>query len=175
MDSGSRRLSKSLRVIAVTGLILSRRAPTAPSNSIPPNCLTTRRMKHEVTIISDDCRFEVGNKVSLEGIYDEAIVFRSLPTRLLKLSFYQRWSDFVDVEKVTVVIRGSAIGNLELRPEAKPPPGSKRIGTARIMFIIGPIDFLSEGTLEFQTFLNDESQPRHTHLLSVRTDPNLNF
>jgi|SRR6266851_5099031 hypothetical protein len=131
-------------------------------------------MKHEVTIISDDCRIEVGNKVTLAGIYDEAIIFRNLPTRILKLSFYQRWSEFLTVEKIIIVIRGSAIGSLEHRTEVKPPPSSaKKLGSARIIFSIGPLDFLNEGTLEFQTFLNDESEPRHAHQLSVRTDPNL--
>jgi hypothetical protein len=133
-------------------------------------------MRHEVTIISDDCRFEVGNKVSLSGIYDEAIVFRSLPARVLKLSFYQRWSEFATAEKITIAIRGSAIGNLEFRPEARPLAHAKRTGSegnARIVFGIGPIDFLSEGIIEFQTFINDESEPRHAHQLSVRTDPNV--
>ncbi|SRR6266851_1922790 len=133
-------------------------------------------MKHEVTIISDDCRIEVGNKVTLAGIYDEAIIFRNLPTRLLKLSFYQRWSEFPIAEKIIILIRGSAIGNLELRSEVKPPSSApKKPSPARIIFSIGPIDFLNEGTLEFQTFLNDEPNPQHTHQLSIRTDPNLKF
>jgi hypothetical protein len=130
-------------------------------------------MKHEVTIISDDCRIEVGNKITLAGIYDEAIVFRSLPARLLKLSFYQRWADFYDVEKVTIALRGSAIGDLDLRAEAKPSQPLKKGGHARIMIAIGPLDVLNQGTLEFQTFMNDESEPQHTHQIFVRTDPHL--
>lgn len=130
-------------------------------------------MKHEVTIISDDCRVEVGNKVSLMGIYDEAIVFRTLPIRLLKLAFYQRWSEVVGIRKVTIMVRGSAIGNLELRAEAKPVSSLKKTERARVMATIGPLDFLSEGILDFQTFFNDDSEPRHSYQISVRTDPNL--
>jgi hypothetical protein len=130
-------------------------------------------MTHEVTIISDDCRIEVGNKVTLAGIYDEAIVSRSMPIRLLKLSFYQRWSEFVDVQSVTLAIRGSAIGDLEHRATAKPVKPPKKTTYARLIFAIGPIDLMNEGTLNFQTFINDESEPRHTHSISVRTDPNL--
>lgn len=131
-------------------------------------------MKHEVTIISDDCRIELGNKVSLQGIYDEAIVFKSLPARMLKLSFYQRWLDFPTPEKVVLSIRGSALADQELRSEAKPPEGRPRHpGPTRITVAIGPIDFLREGTLEFRTFLNDQTEPLHVHTLTVRTDPTL--
>jgi hypothetical protein len=130
-------------------------------------------MKPEVTIISDDCRLEVGNKVSLEGIYDEAIVFRTLPARLLKLAFYQRWIDFPAVEKVVVVIRGSAVGPQEYRFEARPSAPLKKTRTARVLAVLGPIDFISEGGLEFHTFFNDEAEPQHSHQLSVRTDPSL--
>jgi hypothetical protein len=132
-------------------------------------------MKHEVTIISDDCRAEVGNKVTLAGIYDEAIVFRSLPARVLKLSLYQRWADFHDVKKVIVGLRGSAIGDLDLRAEAKPSQPLKKSGHARIMVTIGPLDILNQGTLEFRTFINDASEPEHTHQISIRTDPTLNL
>ncbi len=130
-------------------------------------------MKHEVTIISDDCRVEVGNKITLAEIYDEAIVFRSQPSRLLKLSFYQRWADFYDIERVTIALRGSAIGDADLRAEAKPSAHLKKTGFARIMVIIGPLDILNQGTLEFRTFVNNESEPQHTHEISVRTDPTL--
>ena|SRR5712692_381036 len=130
-------------------------------------------MKHEVTIISDDCRIEVGNKVSLEGIYDEAIIFRSLPSRLLKLAFYQRWLDFPTPEKVVIAVRGSALDDREIRFDVKPSSRSKQTGSARIIAIIGPIDFMKEGTLEFQIFLNDETKPLHSQQISVRTDPNL--
>lgn len=130
-------------------------------------------MKPEVTIISDDCRIEVGNKVSLLGIYDEAIIFRTLPARLLKLSFYQRWTELPDAEKVTISIRGSALADQEFRVEAKPSTPPKRQNKSRIVILFGPIVFMTEGTLEFHTFLNDESEPVHSHQLSIRTDPDL--
>ena len=130
-------------------------------------------MRHEVTIISDDCRLEVGNKISLSGIYDEAIVFRSLPARVLKLCLYQRWSDFPTPEIVTIIVRGAPIGDLELRGEAKPSAPPKAGLQARIMAAFGPIDFISDGTLSFGTLLGNDQEPIYVHKLSVRIDPNL--
>jgi hypothetical protein len=128
-------------------------------------------MKHQVTIISDDCRIEVGNKVSLLGIYDEAIVFKNLPSRLLKLAFYQRWTDFPASEKVVISIRGSALGDQEFSFDAMPANRPKPATPARITAIMGPIDFLREGDVEFRTFLNNEKEPSHSHKIEVKTDP----
>lgn len=133
-------------------------------------------MKHEVTIISDDIRVEVGNKVSLAGIYDEAIVFKNLPARLLKLAFYQRWLDFPNPEKVFIVVRGSALNDQELRFEAKPPPDRlMHPAPARITLVFGPLDFLQEGVMEFRTFLDDQKEPIYSHHIAIRTDPHMKF
>src|SRR5690242_16585044 len=112
-----------------------------------------RTMKHEVTIISDDLRQEFGNKITLAGVYDYAIVFQSLPARMLKLSFYQKWTECSDIRKVTILVRGSAITG-ELRADAKKASSGRTTDHARIMLTLGPIDFVKEGTLEFQTFVN---------------------
>jgi hypothetical protein len=133
-------------------------------------------MRHEVTFISDDVRFEVGKKITLAGLYDEAIIFRSLPSRILKLAVYQRWRDIIDVQKVVIEIRGSAMGDVAFRVEGKPTAhSSKEPHPARITLQLGPIDFLKEGEIEFLTFFNDDPEPRHNHKLAIRVDANLNL
>ena len=49
-------------------------------------------MRHDLTIICDDLRQEIGRKLSFMGVYDEAIVFKTLPARVQKIALYQRWS-----------------------------------------------------------------------------------
>jgi hypothetical protein len=134
-------------------------------------------MRHEVTIISDDFRVEAGKKLTLVGIYDQAILFPQLPSRLLKLAFFQRWQEATGIEKVIVEIRGSALGDLfSLRAEGRaterpPEDGSPR--PARISLVFGPIDFLRPGRIEFRTFFNDEIEPKHTHELDIRADSSI--
>lgn len=133
-------------------------------------------MRHEVTIISDDFRVEAGRKLTLVGIYDEAILFPQLPSRLLKLSFFQRWQDTTGIEKVEIEIRGSAIGDLTLRSEGRPTePMSKREQRrgVRIALVFGPIDFVKAGKIEFRTFFNESPQPSHAHSLEIRADSSL--
>jgi hypothetical protein len=131
-------------------------------------------MRHEVTFISDDIRFEVGRKVSLLGLYDQAILFKSLPARLLKLCFYQRWLDVSNLSKVLLEIRGEPLGNTVLRVNGIPSESEpKGVHPARITLVIGPIDIMREGRLEFLTYFNEESSPSHTHQVQIGVDPEL--
>jgi len=133
-------------------------------------------MRHEVTIISDDVRVEAGKKLTLVGIYDQAILFPGLPSRLLKLSFFQRWLDTTGIEKVVLEIRGSALGEATIRMEGRPTetiPKNEQERPVRIALTFGPIDFVRSGDIEFRTFFNESLQPSHTHTLEVRVDASL--
>ena len=130
----------------------------------------------EVTIIGDDIRVEVDNKLTLVGVYDEAILFPELPARLLKLAFYQRWleASTVDLKKMSVQLAGSAIGELVLRAEARPASRPEAgLQSIRVILTHGPLDFLREGEIEFVTYFNDEPEVQHRRKLTVGVDPNL--
>ncbi len=131
-------------------------------------------MNHELTIISDDLRHELGNKFTLAGIYEEAIVFPQLPSRILKLAFYQRWLDISNLRKVRVELRGSAMGETVLRAEARPTEQQPdKPHPVRIYIFFGPLDFLKEGAIEFHTFFSDDTKPHWVHQLGVKVDPNI--
>jgi hypothetical protein len=131
-------------------------------------------MEHEATFISDDIRHEVGRKISLLGLYDRAIVFNSLPARMLKLCVYQRWIDVTNISNVTIELRGGPIGAVTQRMIGKPSePEPHGPHPARIMLAIGPIDFVKEGRLEVLTYINDESTASHVHEIEISVDPTL--
>jgi len=48
--------------------------------------------RHLYTIISDDVREELGNKLSFIGVYDKSIFVPKLPARLAKLCFSHYWT-----------------------------------------------------------------------------------
>jgi hypothetical protein len=131
-------------------------------------------MRHEVTIISDDLRVEAGKKLTLVGIYDQAIIFQQLPSRLLKLAFFQRWLETSGIEKVFVEIRGEPLGDNSVRIEGGPTERetdrAEPLPLVRIALIFGPVDFLRTGNIEFRTYFNDKSQPSHVHQLEIRSD-----
>jgi hypothetical protein len=127
-------------------------------------------MQHEVTIICDDIRTETGHKFSLMGLYDEVIIVESVPARIAKLCMYQKWTEVPELLSFSVEIKGSALGGkivtMEPRPDVKDydPARTK----AQIMVALVPFDLITEGEVQFVTYLGDKSQPIYSHKLEVR-------
>lgn len=128
-------------------------------------------MLHQVTIICDDIREEMGNKLSLMGLYDESILVDSIPARLAKLCMFQRWTELdPPPERVKIELRGDAIGKTFVATaEASPEKFDKSKSRAQLLIRFAPVDLTSEGTLEFRTFLANSDSPTHTHTVEVRT------
>src|SRR6185437_5629636 len=119
---------------------------------------------HEVTIICDDIRQETGKKISLMGVYDDALVVKELPARLLKICIFQSWaeSDLKASETVRLNIVGNAIVapiNLEcgMEPEHFDAAATK----AQILVALAPFDIVRAGEIEFITYLHSSNEPAH--------------
>lgn len=130
-------------------------------------------MQLDLTIICDDIRQEIGRKLSFMGIYDEAIVFKRLPARVPKLCMFQRWLGSDLPEYVKIELTGSAVAgtfSAEVRPGASANPDSRR---ANLLVAFAPVDFVDVGQIELRTYMGNEGQPSHKHLVEIRLDPNL--
>jgi hypothetical protein len=140
-------------------------------------------MKHLFTLICDDIRSELGNKISIIGIYDEAILPHSIPGRMPKLCLYQLWEAerdiFKEAERMRIELRGSAlasgysveaIANQEATlPAAQvghEPEASRKRG--RLLLTFSPVEIISEGELEFATYIKNAQEPEHVQKLSIR-------
>jgi hypothetical protein len=144
-------------------------------------------MKHLITLICDDIRSEIGNKISIVGIFDEAILPHNIPARLPKLCLYQLWEAdhdiFSEAERMRIELRGSALASIYsveaiarkqphgVAPDepSRGPGGSAKRG--RLMLTFSPVEIVSEGDLEFVTYVKDSHEPEHVHKLSVRRGP----
>jgi hypothetical protein len=140
-------------------------------------------MKHLITLICDDIRSEIGNKISLVGIFDEAILPQNIPARLPKLCLYQVWEAekdiFSEAEKMRIEVRGSALASIysvepvaPKRPDHASDYASKNPGEnakrGRLMLTFSPVEIASEGDLEFATYVKGSKEPIHVHKLIVR-------
>lgn len=133
-------------------------------------------MRHEVTIICDDIRQESGRKVSLMGIYDDAIVVKQIPVRLAKICLFQRWaeSNLRAGEKVRLEIAGNAIpSQVSVGLEADKEHFNAEATKAQLLIALAPLDIVRAGEIEFRTYLNGSDEPAHRHKLEIRCDPNL--
>jgi len=125
-------------------------------------------MQHVSTHICDDVREERGNKLSLMGLYDEAILFPKLPARLPKLCLFQRWAEAHDARTVKIGIDGTALDKPH-RVEARVDyaPGESRKEKLQIAIALSPLAFAQEGTLVISTYFNGASRPSHVHTLQI--------
>lgn len=135
-------------------------------------------MQHEITIICDDIRTETGNKITLVGLYDDAILVARLPARLGKLCVFQRWTDAEEIGKVSFEVRGQAIGDTVIsvvprKHEHDRPANATSVKKIRLLLTFVTVDLVAEGRLEFHTYLNDQSASRHVHTIDVRIDPGI--
>jgi len=129
-------------------------------------------MRHDLTIICDDIRQEVGRKLSFMGIYDEAIIFKRLPARVPKICMFQRWigSDLPEIVKIELTgqsVTGTFVA--EVRPTSVAHE-SKR---ANLLVAFAPIDFVDVGTIELRTYFDGSDKPSQTHTIEIRLDPDL--
>ena len=124
-------------------------------------------VQHLVTHICDDVRFELGNKVSLIGIYDSTVVVTAAPARLSQLALFQRWSGGRNLRHVKVEVRGSASAGIHTYESRDLEPKKDYF---QLALRFSPIDLVSQGELEFVTYLNREAKPAYSHKLTVRID-----
>jgi hypothetical protein len=124
-------------------------------------------MVHLYTIICDDVRPEVGNKLSLMGVYYEEIAFSSIPARVPKLSIFQRWRDVPPLKRVSIELSGSCLDG-SIRAVGEPTEKERKTASAQILLSFFGISVVREGDLEFVTYFNDDPEPRHRHELKVR-------
>jgi hypothetical protein len=125
-------------------------------------------MRNQLTVICDDIRNEAGNKLSLMGLYHDEIRLERLPGRLHKLCIYQRWVEVQGVAKVRVELRGSALGigiRAELVPSGEFDPSKPHV---QLLVAFGPIDFLNEGNIVFETYISSDTIPDHVHTIQVK-------
>ena len=131
-------------------------------------------MQHDLTIICDDIRQEVGRKLSLIGIYSEAIIVSKVPARLAKLCIFQRWKGSDQPRSFRLEVKGSAL------PATFAAVGTRdeehynsAVTHAQLMVSFAPFDILAAGDCQFITYLGDAENPSHVHNFVVRVDPAL--
>jgi hypothetical protein len=127
--------------------------------------------KEICTILCDDIRQEIGNKVSLMGIYGKDVLVAGIPFVFSKLCL---WVTAKDVQheihglKVVVNIPKSEQIILEL-PE---PAGNKKHQDVQIGMAIAPLKIESEGKATIDLFLKGESKPFASHVINIKKSDN---
>ena len=116
------------------------------------------------TIICDDVRLEMGNKLSLMGIF-ENVFFPAFPSMLLRLAVVNHWLGVGEFETRVRVLGPDG------REVAASAPSNFRIeaqGYADNVTVFTNVSFDKAGTFTVQTFLDGQpvsQKPIYVHLV----------
>lgn len=115
--------------------------------------MNTENLKLVYTLLCDDVRLEMGNKVSLMGIFQNIMVER-LPVSLIKFAVVNHWRG-VGKYQTEVRIMSPDKSNLVVTSQATEIELSPGGFTDNVSFFVNVI-FPSAGTYWVQTFANTE-------------------
>lgn len=126
--------------------------------------------KQIIAILCDDVREEIGNKISLMGIYDDNIVLPVLPAVLPKLCIYINMIDVskdVTAFKVKVSVPGKD-SPIEFNIPAQVNHDVPK-KNARIMIALSPFKVTKIGEAKIELMVNEEMESLVVHKFSIMT------
>lgn len=118
------------------------------------------------TFVCDDVRHELGNKVSIMGIYDDLFV-RELPVILPKVNFVIQFKKIKhDIKSVKVVLKTPSGEIVEL-PEIKLVPNKKMGSSQNMDMCVAPFKIDKPGKLVWEVTIDGEKKPSIIHEMNV--------
>ena len=129
-------------------------------------------MRHLITLVCDDVRSEVGNKLSLMGLYDEEMIVPAFPTRLPRITLFQRWVEAQRVQRFKVEFGGSAMsGVTRFEAPIERAPAEQSRDKIQLILYLAPLDLVAEGELKISTYIDNQATAKHVHTIKVRRGP----
>jgi hypothetical protein len=120
------------------------------------------------TLVCDDIRHEVGNKLSLMGLYSD-IVVKETPTILPKISLAIIFKGIkYKIKTINIALKQPSGDVIDL-PEFKMPQQAKIGSNHNIDICIAPLKIANPGMYIWEIRIDGEKKPSITHEINVRT------
>jgi hypothetical protein len=128
-----------------------------------------RRIAENIyTFVCDDIRHEIGNKMSLMGLYDD-IVVRHIPMIIPKINFALLLKGVkIKIRKINVSLKHPD-GEIIQIPEVSLPPNLKIGSNHNIDLCVAPLKISKPGKFTWEIRIDGEEKPSITHILNVIT------
>ena len=111
--------------------------------------------KENYIILCDDVRQEVGNKISLMGIYGKDIIIPDIPYILPRLCIFLRAREVkIEIQDLKVVVKLPQSDPITM--EIPAPPNQKIPHDMQIGMTIAPLNINGEGEAKIDIFQKDE-------------------
>lgn len=122
-------------------------------------------------VVCDDIRHEVGNKISIMGIYDDVIV-GNVPTILPKINLAIIFSGIKHrFKSIQITLKNPGGSAIDL-PELKTPPSAKIGANYNMDICVAPLKIDKPGIFVWEIKFDGEKKPSIVHKMNIRTSNN---
>ena len=123
--------------------------------------------KKYTVLLCDDVRNEVGNKLSVMGIYGPELWLGKIPALMPKLCFVVML-EHIERSFVSAKARVSMPGNDPVELPIQALPGPQPGSNHTIIVALAPAKIGQEGRARFELFLENEATPQVVHEFLIR-------
>jgi len=126
-----------------------------------------KQPKYEYTIICDDIRQEIGNKLTFVGTYQDLIIISKLPYIFPKLCFFVQYKDIRAGDKFSLELTDPLGKRIDKAINMTAPVGPK-VGKLRLSAVFSPIKVEKEGRYTLSITVNDNEKKKQEIVFTVR-------
>jgi hypothetical protein len=129
-----------------------------------------KQPKFEYSIICDDIRQEVGNKLTFVGTYQDLIVVPKLPFTFPKLCFFVQYGDISAGDRFLLELADPSNKIIDKAINITVPAGQKS-GKMRLFGVFSPIRVEKEGQYTLGVTINGNEKKKQEILFNVKEGP----
>jgi len=127
-----------------------------------------RKPKIKHTIICDDIRQEIGNKLTFIGIYGPQILVTKIPYVFPKLCFVAICEDVVSGDAFSIELKNPSGEQLGTTITGSVPESIKGIIQFQIFAIFSPLEVKQEGEYKLEIIFNDNDKWRYEIIFPIK-------
>lgn len=125
-----------------------------------------KQPKFEYTIICDDIRQEIGNKLTFVGTYQNLIIVSKLPYTFPKLCFFVQYKDIRAGDKFSLELTDPLGKRIDKAINMTVPVGPK-VGKLRLSAVFSPIKVEKKGHYTLSITVNDNEKKKQEIIFNI--------
>ena len=129
-----------------------------------------KQPKFEYSIICDDIRQEIGNKLTFVGTYQDLIIVPKLPYTFPKLCFFVQYKDIKAGDRFLLELTDPLNKIVDKAINITVPAGQKP-SKMRLLGVFSPIKVEKEGRYTLNITVNDNEKKKQEIVFSVKEGP----
>jgi hypothetical protein len=134
--------------------------------------MARKQPKFEYSIICDDIRQEVGNKLTFVGVYQDQIFVSQIPYVFPKLCFFIQYNDITAGDIFVLEVTDPDDKIIE-KPVNITIPTAQKPGKMRLSGAFSPLNIKKEGNYTLSITVNDNAKKKHQVVFAIRKVSNL--